>query len=96
MKARYIVTYDISDPRRLRRVFKTMMGAGDHLQLSVFRCDLTERQREALVSNLGEIIKPTEDQVLLIELGPSDGHVAERIRALGRVYQEARRVPLVV
>jgi len=36
----YIVAYDISHPKRLRRVFRTMKVYGQHLQLSVFRCDL--------------------------------------------------------
>jgi CRISPR-associated protein Cas2 len=32
----YIITYDISDDRRWRRVFKLMKGYGRWLQLSVF------------------------------------------------------------
>lgn len=96
MKSRYIVTYDICDAKRLRRVFKKMMGTGDHLQLSVFRCDLTERQREGLAAGLAELIKPSEDQVLFIELGPSEGHAGERITALGKAYHESEREPLIV
>ena len=34
----YIVAYDISDPRRWRRVFRLMNGYGEWLQLSVFQC----------------------------------------------------------
>lgn len=34
----YIVTYDISNERRWRRVFKLMHGYGRWLQLSVFQC----------------------------------------------------------
>ena len=37
----YIVTYDIADQRRWRRVFKAMQGYGEWLQLSVFQCRLT-------------------------------------------------------
>jgi CRISPR-associated protein Cas2 len=96
MRSRYIVTYDIADPRRLRRVFQKMTGAGEHIQLSVFRCDLTERQREALASGLVDIIKPSDDQVLFVELGPSDSHPGERIVALGRPYHEADPGPLII
>ena len=39
----YIVTYDISDTRGWRRVFKTMNGFGEWLQLSVFQCQLSRR-----------------------------------------------------
>ena len=39
----HIVTYAISDTQRWRRVFKTMKGFGDWLQLSVFQCRLSHR-----------------------------------------------------
>lgn len=96
MKAHYIVTYDICDPKRLRRVYKKMQGAGDHLQLSVFRCDLTDRQREKLKLELCDVIKPSEDQILFIELGPSEGRPAERIEALGRPYAEPESLPVIL
>jgi hypothetical protein len=32
----YVVAYDISDPRRWRRVFRLMNGYGAWVQLSVF------------------------------------------------------------
>lgn len=32
MRNTYLVTYDISNDLRLRRVHKTMLGYGDHLQ----------------------------------------------------------------
>ena len=41
----YIVTYDISSRRRWRKVFRTMEGYGEWLQLSVFQCRLTARRR---------------------------------------------------
>ncbi|PJF46320.1 MAG: CRISPR-associated endonuclease Cas2, partial [Candidatus Thermofonsia Clade 3 bacterium] len=40
MRTLYIVTYDIADDRRWRKVFKLMYGYGDRLQYSVFRCAL--------------------------------------------------------
>jgi hypothetical protein len=33
--------HGISDEKRLRKVFKAMRGYGDHLQYSVFECQLT-------------------------------------------------------
>ena len=32
----YLVTYDIADPKRWRKIFKTMNGFGHWVQLSVF------------------------------------------------------------
>jgi len=34
MRSSYLVTYDIADDKRLRQVFQTMRGYGDHLQFS--------------------------------------------------------------
>ncbi|MCG3191933.1 MAG: CRISPR-associated endoribonuclease Cas2 [Thermoanaerobaculia bacterium] len=96
MRTRYIVTYDVCDPKRLRRVFKVMKGAGDHLQLSVFRCDLSDRQLEELKERLGREIHAGKDQVLFVEVGPSDGGLAERIWTLGKPYEEAETGPVIV
>jgi CRISPR-associated protein Cas2 len=84
MTSRYIVTYDIADSKRWARVFRIMKGAGQHVQLSVFSCDLSARQREALALELSEVIHARDDQVLFIELGPTDGPLARRITGLGR------------
>jgi CRISPR-associated protein Cas2 len=83
----YIVAYDISHPKRLRKVFKTLKGFGDHLQLSVFRCDIDDGQRVRLEARLRDIIEPAEDQVIFVDLGPTDGrrHV---IVSLGRPVLE--------
>ena len=37
MRSSYLVCYDISDDKRLRKVFKLMRGFGDHLQFSDLR-----------------------------------------------------------
>lgn len=83
MRRLYIVTYDISNPKRLRRVFRTLKGYGEHLQLSVFRCDLTPSQRLQLAAKLGQTIEHTEDQVMFVDLGPSVGR-SHSIDYLGR------------
>jgi CRISPR-associated protein Cas2 len=41
MRQSYLVCYDVSDGKRLRKVFKTMRAYGDHLQYSVFECQFT-------------------------------------------------------
>ena len=80
----YLVTYDISSPERLRRVYRTLLGYGEHLQLSVFRCDLTGVRLVELRMALREIIHHDEDQVLFIRLGPSGERTLERFEVLGR------------
>jgi len=79
----YIVSYDISDQKRLYQVHKTMKGFGDPLHYSVFRCDLTPKGKLELLAALTVIIKNDEDRVMVINLGPLDGQVDKRIEFLG-------------
>ncbi|MCE5309329.1 MAG: CRISPR-associated endonuclease Cas2 [Acidobacteriales bacterium] len=86
MRNTYVVTYDIADDKRLRHVFKQMRGWGDHLQDSVFECQLTPSDLVRLRSELSELIHHTEDQVLFIDLGPAEGRGDRVITALGKPY----------
>ena len=96
MRQSYIVSYDVSDPKRLRKVFRTMRGYGDPLQLSVFQCELSGRELVELRKDLGQIIDHKEDQVLFIDIGPADGRGQGAIRSLGRAYAYAGRIAVVV
>ncbi|HMV46877.1 MAG TPA: CRISPR-associated endonuclease Cas2 [Blastocatellia bacterium] len=98
MRIRYIVSYDISDPKRLRRVFRTMKGFGNPLQLSVFRCDLSASERVLLIEALSKVINHREDQVLLIDIGPVDGRGQDRIETIGRAMETAQldRIAVIV
>lgn len=96
MRQRYIVTYDISDPTRLRKVFKLMKGYGEHLQLSVFRCDLNKMTLATMKADLIAIIHAQEDQVLIIDVGPTEGRGEEVVESLGRAYVDHGRKPNVV
>jgi CRISPR-associated protein Cas2 len=86
MKQRFVVTYDISDQARLRKVYKVMRGFGRHLQYSVFLCDLSALNLARLKAGLLEVIASEQDQVLIVDLGPTDGWRAEVIESLGRPY----------
>lgn len=70
MRHHYIVSYDICDPTRLRRVHRAVRDFGDPLQLSVFACMLTPLDRSTLEARLLDIIDTTIDQVMLVRLGP--------------------------
>lgn len=96
MRQAYIVTYDICDPKRLRKVFKIMTGYGDHLQLSVFRCELTSTELVTLRSELAGVIHHNEDQVLFVNFGRADGRARDSIQALGLPYHPPERTGVVV
>lgn len=96
MRTSYIVSYDISDPKRLRRVYETLRGWGDHIQLSVFRCELNPTELVRLRSALSDVIHHGQDQILFIDLGPEDGRARDAIASLGRPYTHPQRVAIVV
>jgi CRISPR-associated protein Cas2 len=91
----YIVTYDIRDPKRWRRVFKLMHGYGAWLQLSVFQCRLSRKRRAELVAALTEVIHHKEDHVLLLDLGAAEG-VELRVTSLGQSFTPVTREPIIV
>ncbi|MGH9631866.1 MAG: CRISPR-associated endonuclease Cas2 [Bryobacteraceae bacterium] len=86
MRGSYQVCYDICDDKRLRKVFQTMRGYGDHLQYSIFECQLTQMDLVRLRSELGGIIHHREDQVLFVHLGPADERGDRVITSLGKPY----------
>ena len=93
MRQAYVVSYDVCDPKRLRAVFKIMKGYGEHLQLSVFRCELDARDLVELTGKLHEAINHEEDQVLFIDMGPADGRGRASITSLGLPYLGTERQP---
>lgn len=95
MRNTYIVCYDISDPKRLRKVFKTLRAWGDHLQYSVFECQLRRMDLVRLRATLSDIIHNKEDQVLFVDLGPSRGRGERVISAIGKPYVNID-APLIV
>lgn len=86
MRATYLVCYDIADDKRLKKVFKFCRNYGNHIQYSVFECDLTQRERIECEEGLAELIDSDEDQVLFIALGPSEGRGDRVITSLGLPY----------
>ncbi|KGF72637.1 CRISPR-associated protein Cas2 [Neosynechococcus sphagnicola sy1] len=63
----YLVCYDIRDPKRWRNAYKLLQGYGESLQYSIFRCWLTQRDREKLRWELEKILV-AEDRLLLAGL----------------------------
>lgn len=91
----YIVTYDIADPRRWRRVFGVMEGHGEWLQLSVFQCRLGPTRHAELIALLDGIIHHVDDHVLVMDLGPAD-RVTPRVVSLGKSFETVTREPIVI
>ncbi len=63
----YVVSYDIIEPKRWRKVYKHMHGYGRRLQYSIFRCRLSVRQMEQLRWELEKMLS-SEDKLLILSL----------------------------
>ncbi len=96
MRTTYIISYDVRDPKRLRQVYKLMCGWGDHLQLSVFRCELNKREPVELRTGLSGIINRAADQVMFVDVGPTEGRGSSSITAIGTPYLYMERCALVL
>ena len=92
----FIVSYDITDDDRRNEVFKYMRRWGDHLQFSVFRCELSPSDRAELISELRQQIDSEKDQILLFDLGPSGGRARESVVSLGVKYTHPERHAIVI
>lgn len=86
MRKTYLVSYDIRDDKRVKKVHRAMKNFGDHLQYSVFECQFTEAELLQCRAALSEIINHRDDQVLFIDLGPSEGRGERVITSLGQAY----------
>jgi CRISPR-associated protein Cas2 len=63
-----------------------MRKFGDHLQYSVFECQLTAMDLVRCRAELAKAINQKEDQVLFVNLGPAEGRGDRVITALGLPY----------
>ena len=81
---RYIVTYDIADPARLRHVEKIMTNHGSRVQLSVFFCDLSPQSLNRMKRLLLQNILDTEDSVMIVNIGGEDASQSSPFTYLGQ------------
>ena len=58
-----VVSYDISDPKRLLRVGKIMKDYGERVLKSVFECHLTPKQFVSMKNRIDKTIDHMEDTV---------------------------------
>lgn len=91
----YLVCYDISDPKRLRKVAKICEDFGYRRQLSVFLVRVSATEFVRLRTRLYDAMNLDEDQVLFL---PVCGKCVCGIESLGRPTDpaESKDVVLVV
>ncbi len=95
MRRRYLIAYDIADDKRRNEVFTTLMGSGDHVQFSVFLCDLNRRELAEVKGQLTETINHRHDQVIILDAGRVDSELRTVLQCIGKAYQPHARVVVV-
>ena len=68
---KYLVCYDISEPRRLQRVHRYVSNEAEFLQKSVYKLSADNREFEKFVVSLENIINSKTDDVRIYPLSPS-------------------------
>jgi len=96
VRNRYLVCYDVCDPKRLAKTFKKMRGFGDPLQLSVFQCDLSRQELVLVKSALLDVVNVREDKVIIVDTGPVSGRAKRCFEFLGRRETPQERKAVVV
>ncbi len=64
----YIISYDVRDPKRLRRIHSLMKDFGTWVQLSVFECWLTREELSRLLDLLKATLDLSQDRVRIYNL----------------------------
>jgi len=97
MRTVYLVCYDVSDDKRLRKTHKKMCGFGDPVQYSVFRCELSPTEKQLMKQALWSILNWDHDRVMLVDLGPAGTRGDDCIEFWGelRVELPTRRAVVV-
>jgi len=96
MRNRYVISYDVANPKRLAKVLKKMRGFGDPVQLSVFQCDLSKQELILVKAALLHLINEREDKVVIIDCGPVGGRGDECFEFLGRREPTIEKAVVVV
>jgi CRISPR-associated protein Cas2 len=75
-----VVAYDVADDPRRVRVMKMLKGYGEHVQESVFECDLRSAAYRQMVKRLEGLLDLEADNVRIYHLCSAD---VDRIGQLG-------------
>lgn len=75
-----VISYDITDDKRRTKVMKTLKNFGNHIQYSVFECDLPAPTYLRLRAQLEKLISHKEDNLRFYFL---DADAIKKIQVLG-------------
>ncbi|MDA4085653.1 CRISPR-associated endonuclease Cas2 [Mycolicibacterium hassiacum] len=93
-RRRYLIAYDIRNPKRLRRVCTIMKDYGVRLQYSVFLCDLSELELIRWRSEIHKAVDLRADSVIHVDLGRCDA--APAVATIGVPRQLPPSGPIIL
>ena len=96
MVTRYLVSYDIADPDRLRKVHAVVKATAERVQDSVYEALLTEKELVLLEARITKVMNQKEDQVMFIDLARADRTELPEIRTIGLPWRPQTRGSIVL
>lgn len=91
----YLCTYDMADDKRRTRMFQTLKDHGEHVQFSVFLCELTYPEFIHLQALSRSILHEKEDQLLLLDIGPPGLDWTQQLACIGKHWTPLVRTTIV-
>lgn len=76
----YLVTYDIPDDKRRKKIADILTGYGSRVQYSVFECVLNGKQYRELKTRLKKVFKSEEDN---LRFYPISDHTLQQVEIWG-------------
>ena len=95
IRKRYLFSYDITEDKRRTKVFKALSGQGDHVQYSVFICELNDKELQVVIGRVSELINHREDQILVFNMGSTEREMDLFLSTIGQDLKVAQRVQIV-
>lgn len=87
--AKYLICYDIRDPRRLRQVHKCVCNYAAALQLSVFYGELSAQELDQMVNDLENLIDNRCDDIRIYRVPSITKAALIGNNAIGKVMTDS-------
>jgi CRISPR-associated protein Cas2 len=91
----YLCTYDITQDKRRTQLFDLLKDHGEHVQYSVFLCELTKTEQRRLIALSDEILHANEDQLLVLDIGPPSLNWVDKLDCVGKSWHPAIRSHII-
>lgn len=91
----YFCSYDVADDKRRNKLFELLKNHGEHVQFSVFLCELTNSEIAELVARSRRILHETQDQFLALDVGKPVANWQDRLHVVGKSWQPQTRAHII-